>query len=202
MSILVPNIFEEGKGYDLFSKLLKERIVLLNDEVNPGTASIICAALHYLDKTPLEPGQDSTDIKLFINSPGGCVHSGLAIYDTMKLITCDVATVVAGMAASMGAFLLAGGTKGKRFALENAQIMIHQVSSGTRGHVRDQEISLRHTQNLNRQLFEIMAKNTNTEFQQIKRDADRDLWMSAEEAQLYGVVDHIGRPGTGTDIVE
>ena len=187
---LVPYVVEQTnrgeRQYDIFSRLLNDRIIVLSDEVNDATASLVVAQLLYLE------GQDSEkDISLYINSPGGSVSAGLAIYDTMQYIKCDVATICVGMAASMGAFLLAGGAKGKRQALPNAEIMIHQPSGGTRGQASDIKIEAEHILKIKKRLNETLAANTGQPLDIIERDTDRDNWMSAEEAVAYGLIDSV-----------
>ena len=190
MSSLVPYVVEQTsrgeRSYDIFSRLLNDRIIMLNDEVNSATASLVVAQLLYLE------GQDSSkDISLYINSPGGSVTDGLAIYDTMQYIKCDVSTICMGMAASMGAFLLSAGTKGKRYALPNADIMIHQPSGGARGQATDIEIHANHILRTKKKLNEILAANTGQPFEVIARDTERDNFMSAQEALEYGLIDKV-----------
>lgn len=187
---LVPTIIEETnrgeRAYDIYSRLLSERIVFLGEEVNAHTANIVIAQLLYLAH------EDSKKpIKLYINSPGGSVYDGLAIIDTMNYIEPDVETIGIGLQASMGAMLLSSGTKGKRFALPNSRIMIHQPSSGTEGKITDQEIMLREGVFLKKRLAEIFAKNTGKKLEQVEKDMDRDYWMSVEEAKAYGIIDKI-----------
>lgn len=187
---LVPTVVEESnhgeRAYDIYSRLLKERVVFLGDEVNSATANIVVAQLlHLAYEDPKK------DIKLYINSPGGSVYDGLAIIDTMNYIEPDVQTIGIGLQASMGAMLLSCGAKGKRFALPNARIMIHQPSSGTEGKITDQEIALREGIYLKKVLAEMMAKNTGKSVAQIEKDMDRDNWMSAEEAKEYGLIDEV-----------
>lgn len=189
-SYLVPTVIEktyEGeRAFDLYSRLLKDRIIFVGDEINETTANLIVAQLIFLAY------EDSKkDIKLYINSPGGSVYDGLAIYDTIQYIQPDVQTIGIGLQASMGAFLLSSGTKGKRFALPNSRIMIHQPSSGTRGKISDQEITLKEGLFLKRRLNEILAKNTGQKVSKIEKDSDRDFWMSAEEAKTYGIIDEV-----------
>ncbi|MBQ7384945.1 MAG: ATP-dependent Clp endopeptidase proteolytic subunit ClpP [Clostridia bacterium] len=190
MSSLVPYVVEQTsrgeRSYDIFSRLLNDRIIMLNDEVNSATASLVVAQLLYLE------GQDSSkDISLYINSPGGSVTDGLAIYDTMQYIKCDVSTICMGMAASMGAFLLSAGTKGKRYALPNADIMIHQPSGGARGQATDIEIHANHILRTKKKLNEILAANTGQPFEVIARDTERDNFMTAQEALEYGLIDKV-----------
>ena len=187
---LVPTVIEQtGRGeraYDIFSRLLNDRIIFLSDEVNDATASLVVAQMLFLE------GQDpDKDIAFYINSPGGSVTAGMAIYDTMNFIKCDVSTICIGMAASMGAFLLSAGTKGKRFALPNSEIMIHQPLGGARGQATDIKIQadliLRTRERLNR----ILAANTGRSIEEIARDTERDNYMTAEEALSYGLIDKI-----------
>lgn len=187
---LVPNVIvktrDGERGYDIYSRLLEDRVIFLNEEVNEQTASVIVAELiHLANEDPTK------DISLYINSPGGSVYDGLAIFDTMNFIKPDVATYGVGLQASMGAFLLASGAKGKRHLLPNARVMIHQPSSGTQGKVTDQEISLREALNLKQKLAEIMAERTGQKLDKVKADMERDFWMSSEEAKKYGIVDHV-----------
>ena len=186
----VPYVIEQtGRGeqsYDIFSRLLKDRIVCLFDEVNQATASLIVAQLLLLDaQNPDE------DIYLYINSPGGSVTDGLAIYDTMNLIKCDVYTICIGMAASMGAFLLSSGTKGKRLALPNSTVMIHQPSAGTQGQLTDMKLHLEYYLKNKEKLNRLLAKNTGKDYEQICLDTERDNFMSAEDALAYGLIDRI-----------
>jgi ATP-dependent Clp protease protease subunit len=189
-NVLVPYVIEQTpqgeRSYDIYSRLLKERIIFLGDEVNDATAQIVVAQLLFLEAE--DPGKD---ISLYINSPGGSVTAGWAIYDTMQYIKCDVATICVGMAASMGAFLLAGGAKGKRQALPNAEIMIHQPSGGTRGQASDIKIEAEHILKIRNRLNETLASNTGQPLEVIERDTDRDNWMSAEEAVAYGLIDSV-----------
>ncbi len=187
---LVPNVIEEtNKGeraYDIYSRLLKDRIIFLGEDVNSHTANLVVAQLLFLAHE-----DPKKDIKLYINSPGGSVYDGLAIIDTMNFIEPDVQTIGIGLQASMGAMLLSCGAKGKRFALPNSRIMIHQPSSGTEGKITDQEIALKGGIFLKKRLAEIFAKNTGKDIKQVEKDMDRDNWMSAEEAKAYGIVDEI-----------
>ena len=187
---LVPYVIEQTsrgeRSYDIYSRLLKERIIFLGEEVNDTSASIIVAQLLFL-----EAEDPSKDIHLYINSPGGSVSAGFAIYDTMKYIKCDVSTICIGMAASMGAFLLAGGTKGKRFALPNSEIMIHQPSGGARGQATEIQIAAENILKTKKKLNEILAANTGRSIEEIERDTERDNYMSAEEAKAYGLIDEI-----------
>ena len=187
---LVPTVVEETnrgeRAYDIYSRLLKERVVFLGDQVTPETANIVIAQLlHLAYEDPKK------DIKLYINSPGGSVYDGLAIIDTMNYIEPAVQTIGIGLQASMGAMLLSAGAKGKRFALPNARIMIHQPSSGTEGKITDQEIALKEGIYLKKVLIDMMAKNTGKTAKEIEKDMDRDNWMSAEEAQKYGIIDEV-----------
>lgn len=187
---LVPYVIEQTsrgeRSYDIYSRLLKERIIFLGEEVNDTSASIIVAQLLFL-----EAEDPSKDIHLYINSPGGSVSAGFAIYDTMKYIKCDVSTICIGMAASMGAFLLAGGTKGKRFALPNAEIMIHQPSGGAQGQATDINIVAEQILKTKRKLNEILAANTGQPLEVIERDTERDNYMTAQEAVKYGLIDRV-----------
>ncbi len=187
---LVPYVVEQTnrgeRSYDIFSRLLNDRIIMLNEEVNSTTASLVVAQLLYLE------GQDpNKDISLYINSPGGSVTDGMAIYDTMQYIKCDVSTICMGMAASMGAFLLAAGTKGKRYALPNADIMIHQPSGGAQGQATDIEIHTQHILHTKQKLNEILAKNTGQPLETIQRDTERDNFMTAQQALEYGLIDKV-----------
>ena len=187
---LVPYVIEQTsrgeRSYDIYSRLLKERIIFLGEEVNDVSASVIVAQLLFL-----EADDPDKDIQLYINSPGGSVTAGMAIYDTMQYIKCDVSTVCIGMAASMGAFLLAGGKKGKRFALPNAEIMIHQPSAGTQGKVTDMEIDVEHVLRIKRHLNEMLAANTGKSVEQVSADTERDHWLTAAEAKEYGLIDQV-----------
>lgn len=187
---LVPYVIEQTsrgeRSYDIYSRLLKERIIFLGEEVNDVTASLIVAQLLFL-----ESEDPSKDINLYINSPGGSVTAGMAIYDTMNYIKCDVSTVCMGMAASMGAFLLSGGTKGKRFALPNAEVMIHQPSGGAKGQATEIRIAAENILKTRKKLNEILAANTGQPIETIERDTERDNYMSAEEAKAYGLIDGI-----------
>ena len=187
---LVPYVIEQSsrgeRSYDIFSRLLNDRIIVLSDEVNDATASLVVAQLLYLE------GQDpEKDISLYINSPGGSVTAGFAIYDTMQYIKCDVSTICIGMAASMGAFLLSGGTKGKRLALPNAEIMIHQPSGGAQGQATEIEITAKQILKIRERLNKILADNTGKPIDIIAKDTERDNFMSADEALDYGLVDKI-----------
>ena len=184
---LVPYVIEQTsrgeRSYDIYSRLLKERIIFLGEEVTDASASVIVAQLLFL-----ESEDPNKDISLYINSPGGSVTAGMAIFDTMKYIKCDVSTICIGMAASMGAFLLAGGTKGKRFALPNAEIMIHQPSGGSKGQASDMKIVADHILKTKDKLNRILAENTGKSLDVIERDTDRDNYMSAAEAVEYGLI--------------
>lgn len=189
-SYLVPTVIEkthEGeRAFDIYSRLLNERIIFLGEGVNEHTANLVVAQLlHLAYEDPKK------DIKLYINSPGGVVYDGLAIYDTIHHIKPDVQTIGIGLQASMGAFLLSSGTKGKRFALPNSRIMIHQPSSGTQGKITDQEITLREGLFLKQRLNEIMAKNTGQKLSKIEQDMERDFWMGADDAKKYGLIDAV-----------
>ena len=187
---LVPYVIEQTsrgeRNYDIYSRLLKDRIIFLGEEVNETTASLVVAQLLFLESE--DPGKD---IHLYINSPGGMVTAGLAIYDTMQYIKCDVSTICIGMAASMGAFLLAGGAKGKRLALPNAEIMIHQPSGGAKGQATEIQIAAENILKTKKKLNEILAMNTGKPLEIIEKDTDRDNYMTAEEAKEYGLIDHI-----------
>ena len=187
---LVPYVIEQTsrgeRSYDIYSRLLKERIIFLGEEVNDVSASVIVAQLLFL-----EADDPDKDIQLYINSPGGSVTAGMAIYDTMQYIKCDVSTVCIGMAASMGAFLLAGGKKGKRFALPNAEIMIHQPSGGAQGQATEIQIAAEHILRTKQKLNEILAANTGQSLETIKADIERDNFMSADEAKAYGLIDEV-----------
>ena len=187
---LIPYVIEQtSKGersYDIYSRLLKERIIFLGEEVNDASASVIVAQMLFLESEDPEK-----DIHLYINSPGGVITAGMAIYDTMNFIKCDVSTVCIGMAASMGAFLLAGGAKGKRMALPNAEIMIHQPAGGTQGQATEIEITAKHILATKEKMARIMAENTGQDFEVIMADTERDNWKSAEEALQYGLIDRI-----------
>ena len=187
---LVPYVIEQTnrgeRSYDIFSRLLEDRIIFLGEEVNDATASLIVSQLLFL-----EAKDPDKDIQLYINSPGGSVTAGMAIYDTMQYIKCDVETICLGMAASMGAFLLAAGTKGKRYALPNSRIMIHQPSGGSQGMASDIEIQANEILYLKKQLNQILADRTGQPIETIQRDTDRDNFMNPKEAKAYGLIDHI-----------
>lgn len=187
---LVPYVLEQTsrgeRSYDLYSRLLKDRIIFLGEEVNDVTASLIVGELLFLEAE--DPGKD---VQLYINSPGGSVTAGMAIYDTMQYIKCDVSTICLGMAASMGAFLLAGGAKGKRYALPNATIMIHQPSGGAQGQATEIQIVADHIAKTKKMLNEILAANTGQPLEIVEKDTDRDYYMTAEEARIYGLIDGV-----------
>ena len=190
---LVPNVIvktrDGERGYDIYSRLLEDRIIFLGEEVNEHTANVVVAQLLHLANEDPEK-----DIQIYINSPGGSIYDGLAIYDTIQFIAPDVQTIGIGLQASMGAFLLSSGTKGKRMVLPNARVMIHQPSSGTQGKVTDQEISLREALHLKEQLAKMLADNTGQKLDKVKTDMERDFWMSADEAVKYGIVDEVIKP--------
>ena len=188
---LVPYVVEQTsrggeRSYDIYSRLLKERIIFLADEVNDQTASLVVAQLLFL-----ESEDPNKDIQLYINSPGGAVTAGMAIYDTMNYIKCDVSTICIGMAASMGAFLLSSGAKGKRLALPNAEVMIHQPSGGAKGQATEIQIVAENILKTKKKLNEILAKNTGQDYEKVVEDTERDNFMSAEEAKAYGLIDEI-----------
>lgn len=187
---LVPYVVEQTsrgeRSYDIFSRLLNDRIIMLSEEVNDTTASLIVAQLLYL-----EAQDPDKDIQFYINSPGGSVTSGLAIYDTMQYIKPDVSTICIGMAASMGAFLLSSGAKGKRFALPNAEIMIHQPSAGTQGQITDMAIHLKRLEIIKKRMNKILAENTGKPLEVVTADCERDNFMSADEAMEYGLIDKV-----------
>ena len=187
---LVPYVIEQTsrgeRSYDIYSRLLKDRIIFLGEEINDAVASIVVAQLLFL-----ESEDPSKDIHLYINSPGGSVTAGMAIYDTMKYIKCDVEVTCIGMAASMGAFLLSGGTKGKRYALPNAEIMIHQPSGGSQGQATDMKIVAEHILKTKARMNRLMAEHTGQPVEKVEADTERDNWMTAEEAKAYGLIDEI-----------
>ncbi len=190
MASFIPYVIEQtGQGersYDIFSRLLKERIVFLGDQVTDQTAELVVAQMLFLE------GEDpEKDIQFYINSPGGSISAGMAIYDTMNFVKCDVSTICVGMAASMGAFLLAGGTKGKRFSLPNSEVLIHQPLGGTEGQASDIAIQAAHMARIKERMNRILAQNTGKDYEQIVKDTDRDNWMTAQEAMKYGLIDHI-----------
>ena len=186
----VPYVVEQTsrgeRSYDIFSRLLNDRIIFLSEEVNDATASLVVAQLLYL-----EAQDPDKDIQFYINSPGGSVTAGMAIYDTMQYIRCDVATICVGMAASMGAFLLSAGTKGKRMALPNAEIMIHQPSAGTQGQITDMAIHMRRLQTIKERMNRIMSENTGKSIEEITTACERDNFMSAQEALEFGLIDRV-----------
>lgn len=187
---LIPYVVEQTsrgeRSYDIYSRLLKDRIIFLDGEVNDASASVIVAQLLFL-----ESEDPQKDISFYINSPGGSVTAGMAIYDTMKYIKCDVSTICIGMAASMGAFLLAGGTKGKRMALPNAEIMIHQPSGGAQGQATEIEITAKHILKMREKLNRMLSENTGKPYEQVCDDTERDNWLDAEEAKEYGLIDEV-----------
>ena len=187
---LVPYVVEQTnrgeRSYDIFSRLLNDRIIMLSEEVNDTTASLVVAQLLYL-----EAQDPDKDIQMYINSPGGSVTAGMAIYDTMQYIKCDVSTICIGMAASMGAFLLSSGTKGKRLALPNAEIMIHQPSAGTQGQITDMAIHLKRLEIVKTRLTGILAANTGKPLEVVRADCERDNFMTAQEAMEYGLIDKV-----------
>ncbi|MFB0919697.1 MAG: ATP-dependent Clp endopeptidase proteolytic subunit ClpP [Oscillospiraceae bacterium] len=187
---LVPYVIEQTsrgeRSYDIFSRLLNDRIVMLSEEVNDTTASLIVAQLLFL-----EAQDPDKDIQFYINSPGGSITSGMAIFDTMQYIKCDVSTICIGLGASMGAFLLAAGAKGKRFALPNAEIMIHQPSAGTQGQITDMAIHLKRLETIKKRMNQILAERTGKPLEIVTADTERDNFMSAEEAVEYGIIDKI-----------
>ncbi|MCR5429772.1 MAG: ATP-dependent Clp endopeptidase proteolytic subunit ClpP [Eubacterium sp.] len=187
---LIPYVIEQNsrgeRSYDIYSRLLKDRIIFIGEEINDAVASTVVAQLLFLESE--DPGKD---IHMYINSPGGSVTAGMAIYDTMNYVKCDVSTTCIGMAASMGAFLLASGAKGKRYALPNAEVMIHQPMGGAQGQATEIEIAAEHIVNTKKKLNEILAENTGQKLDVIEKDTDRDNWMSADEAKDYGLVDEV-----------
>lgn len=190
MPYSIPYVIEQTsrgeRSYDIFSRLLKDRIIFLGEEVNETSASLIVAQLLFL-----ESEDPSKDVHLYINSPGGVITAGMAIYDTMQYIKCDVSTICVGMAASMGAFLLAGGTKGKRFALPNSEIMIHQPSGGAQGQATEIQITAEWILRTKKKMNELLAANTGQTYEKVAADTERDKWMTAEEAKAYGIIDTI-----------
>ncbi len=186
----IPYVVEQSsrgeRSYDIFSRLLNDRIIFLSEEVNDTTASLIVAQMLYL-----EAQDPDKDIQFYINSPGGSVTAGMAIFDTMRYIKCDVATICVGMAASMGAFLLSAGTKGKRMALPNAEIMIHQPSAGTQGQITDMAIHLRRLETIKSRMNRILAENTGKSLEEVTEACERDNFMTAEEAVAFGIVDRV-----------
>ncbi len=188
--MLVPTVIETSnrgeRAYDIYSRLLKERIIFLGDEVNDQTAGLVVAQMLFL-----ESEDPDKDIHFYIDSPGGSVTAGMAIYDTMNYVKCDVSTICIGMAASMGAFLLSGGAKGKRYALPNAEIMIHQPLGGTQGQASEIEIAAKHILRTKEKLNRILAENCGKSYEEVAQDTDRDNWKTAEEAKEYGLIDEI-----------
>lgn len=188
--VLIPTVIESTNrgeiAYDIYSRLLKERIIFISGEINDAAASLVVAQLLFL-----ESEDSNKDISLYINSPGGSVSAGMAIYDTMRYIKCDVSTICVGVAASMGAFLLAGGAKEKRYALPNCEIMIHQPLGGTHGQATDMEIDVRHMVRIKENLIGILAENTARSYDEVYADCERNNWMSADEAVEYGIVDSV-----------
>lgn len=186
----IPYVIKQSdrgeRSYDIFSRLLEERIIFLADEVSDDLASLVVAQILFL-----EAEDNAKDITIYINSPGGSVTAGMAIYDTMQYVKCDVSTICIGMAASMGAFLLAGGTKGKRFALPNAEIMIHQPSGGAQGQATEIQIVAEQILKTKKKLNEILSQNTGKSIEEVARDTERDNWMTAEEALNYGIIDTV-----------
>ena len=187
---LVPYVIEQNsrgeRSYDIYSRLLKDRIIFLGEEINDATASVVVAQLLFLESE--DPGKD---IHMYINSPGGSVTAGMAIYDTMNYVKCDVSTTCIGMAASMGAFLLSSGAKGKRYALPNAEIMIHQPLGGAQGQATEIQIAAEHILKTKKKLNDILAANSGQPVEVVEKDTDRDNWMSADEAKEYGLVDQV-----------
>ena len=187
---LVPMVIEETnrgeRSFDIYSRLLKERIIFLNEEVNDQTAGLVVAQLLFL-----ESEDPQKDISLYIDSPGGSISAGMAIYDTMQYVKCDVSTICVGMAASMGAFLLAGGTKGKRYSLPNSEILIHQPMGGAQGQATEIQIAAEHILRIKKKMNEMLAGFTGQDIETINKDTDRDNWMTAEEAKAYGIIDEI-----------
>ncbi len=190
MPFTIPYVIEQTsrgeRSYDIFSRLLKERIIFLGEEVTDASASLIVAQLLFLESE--DPGKD---INLYINSPGGSVTAGMAIYDTMQYIKCDVSTICIGIAASMGAFLLAGGAKGKRIALPNAEVMIHQPSGGAQGQATEIQIVAEQILKTKEKLNRILSENTGKPYEEVCRDTERDNWLTAQEALDYGIIDRI-----------
>ena len=187
---LIPYVIEQTsrgeRSYDIYSRLLKDRIIFLGEEINDAVASTVVAQLLFLESE--DPGKD---IHMYINSPGGSVTAGMAIYDTMNYVKCDVSTTCIGMAASMGAFLLSSGAKGKRYALPNAEVMIHQPLGGAQGQATEIQIAAEHILKTKKKLNEILAKNSGQDVEVVEKDTDRDNWMSADEAKAYGLVDEV-----------
>lgn len=189
---LIPYVIEQNsrgeRSYDIYSRLLKDRIIFLGEEINDAVASTVVAQLLFLESE--DPGKD---IHMYINSPGGSVTAGMAIYDTMNYIKCDVSTTCIGMAASMGAFLLSSGAKGKRYALPNAEVMIHQPLGGAQGQATEIQIAAEHILKTKKKLNEILAANSGQDIEVVEKDTDRDNWMSADEAKAYGLIDEVIR---------
>ena len=187
---LVPMVVEQTnrgeRSYDIFSRLLEDRIIFLGEDVSDASASLVVAQLLFL-----EAKDPDKDIQLYINSPGGSITAGMAIYDTMQYVKCDVSTICIGMAASMGAFLLSSGTKGKRYALPNAEIMIHQPSAGTQGQITDMSLHLKRLETIKKRLNTILAENTGKDVETVTADCERDNFMSAEDALAYGLIDKV-----------
>lgn len=187
---LIPMVVEKSqfgeRAFDIYSRLLRDRIIFVGGPIDDGVANLIMAQLLFL-----ESEDPKKDIQMYINSPGGSVSAGMAIYDTMKYVKADVSTICMGMAASMGAFLLAGGTKGKRLALPNARIMLHQVMGGTEGQATDIEIQAKEILRIKKQMNDILAANTGQKFEKVEKDTDRDYWMSPVEAKAYGIIDKV-----------
>ena len=188
--VLIPMVIEKTqfgeRAYDIYSRLLKDRIIFVGGGIDDHVANLIMAQLLFL-----ESENSTKDIQMYINSPGGSVSAGLAIYDTMNHINPDISTICMGMAASMGAFLLAGGKKGKRFALPNSRVMLHQVAGGTEGQASDIEIQAREIIRIKKQMNEILSQNTGQKLEKVEKDTDRDYWMSPEEAKTYGLIDKV-----------
>lgn len=191
---VIPMVVEQSargeRAYDIYSRLLKDRVIFLGDPIDDHLANLIIAELLFLERE--EP---DSDIDIYINSPGGSVSAGLAVYDTMQIVKCDIATICVGLAASMGAVLLAGGTPGKRYALPHSRVMLHQVAGGYEGTVSDARIRLEEMVRAQDTLMEIMSKHTGQPIEKVKRDCDRDYWLSAEEAREYGIVDKVMEKG-------
>ena len=187
---LVPYVIEQNsrgeRSYDIYSRLLKDRIIFLGEEINDAVASTVVAQLLFLESE--DPGKD---IHMYINSPGGSVTAGMAIYDTMNYVKCDVSTTCIGMAASMGAFLLSSGAKGKRYALPNAEVMIHQPLGGAQGQATEIQIAAEHILKTKKKLNQILADNAGKPVEEVEKDTDRDIWLSADEAKEYGLIDEV-----------
>jgi len=191
---VIPMVVEQSargeRAYDIYSRLLKDRVIFIGDPIDDHLANLIIAELLFLERE-----DPDSDIDIYINSPGGSVSAGLAIYDTMQIIKCDIATICVGMAASMGAVLLAGGTKGKRYTLPHARVMLHQVSGGYEGTVTDARIRLEEMNRAHETLMQILAHHTGQDIEKVRRDCDRDYWLSANEAKEYGIVDKVMEKG-------